>query len=375
MLTVLGTPVVLAPSWFVLVALLTVLYGPELAQLGGLGAAAGYLLALAFALALGLTVVLHELGHLVVARVLGLPVRQVSIMLLGGATEVVRPARSPRTDYAIALAGPLVSLLVAAGGAAVALTLAPGTPVELLVRGVGLMNLLLAVFNLLPALPLDGGRLLRAAVWRTTGRATTGSRAAAWGGRVLAAVVVLGTAAVGLRLETRDLLDVALTAALTAALGGLLAAFLWLGASAVLRGADLEDRLPSLRVRDLVRPWLGVAGDVPLAVAVRRAQAAGARALVVLDGAGRPSGLVSEAAVREVPEQRRAWVTVATLARALGPGSTLPIDLAGEAVVTALRERPASEYLVRDGDAVAGVLATEDVGAVLSGRRPAPRTL
>ena len=114
--------------------------------------------------------------------------RRISLHLLGGVSEIERPAPTPGREAGIAVAGP--AGLPAAGGGrppASARPLEPGTVGRLLARALMLSNLLVGIFNLLPGLPLDGGRVLSAAVWRATGRRHTGTVVAGWAGRVLAA--------------------------------------------------------------------------------------------------------------------------------------------------------------------------------------------
>jgi len=149
----------------------------------------------------------------------------------------------------------------------------------------------------------------------------------------------------------------------------LIAAFVWMGAGAAVQGARLRERLPGLQARTLTHRAIPVAGYVPLAEALRRASEAGARGLVVVDGTGRPLGLVSEAAVTATPEQRRPWIDVGTLSRSLEPGLVLGSELAGEDLVRAMQATPASEYLVLGPDGgVYGVLAASDVErAVVAG--------
>jgi predicted transcriptional regulator len=146
----------------------------------------------------------------------------------------------------------------------------------------------------------------------------------------------------------------------------LLAGFIWVGASQALTVAAINSRLPGLRVADLVRPALEVPADLPVSEALRRAWDSRSQGLVVVDGEGRPTALVSEAHVLALPEQRRPWTTVSQVARQIEPGMTLPASAAGEAVLDAVRATPASEYLVvgSDGRSV-GVLATTDVAVLL----------
>src|SRR5262249_52292188 len=149
--------------------------------------------------------------------------------------------------------------------------------------------------------------------------------------------------------------------------GVILAVVLWGGSTQALRSARVRSRLPALALRGLVRPAGSVLPATPLAEALRQLREARAGGLVVVDGGNRPTGLVSEAAVAATPEERRPWVATSTVARALGPGLVLRSDLVGEQVLDALREAPASEYLVVDPDGrVAGILATSDINRVFS---------
>jgi CBS domain-containing protein len=223
-----------------------------------------------------------------------------------------------------------------------------------------LSNLLVGVFNLLPGLPLDGGRVVSAAVWRATGRRHTGTVVAGWFGRGVA-VALLGLPFLVAVMRARDvsLVDVVWAA--------LLGAFIWVGASAAILQGTVQQRLPRVSARSLTRRAVPVAVDVPLAEALRRAELAGAGGLVVVDGAGSPIGLVSEQAVQGVPVERRPWVSVGDLSRRLDSDLTLQADLSGEQLVEAITARPATEYLVveANGD-VFGMLATADVERALT---------
>ena len=141
-----------------------------------------------------------------------------------------------------------------------------------------------------------------------------------------------------------------------------LAVFLWTGATAAMSQARLRRRLPHLVARPLARRTLAVPEDLPLAEAVRRAQEAGAGSIVTTTSAGRPTGIVSEAAVAATPAERRPWMAVATVARTLEDGLSLPATIAGEELILAISRRPADEYLLLEEDGqVCGVLVTADV--------------
>ena len=145
-------------------------------------------------------------------------------------------------------------------------------------------------------------------------------------------------------------------------LAAILAAIIWTGAGNSLRMARLREHLPELRARALTRRAVPVETDTPLSEALRRANAAGARALVVVDTDGDPLSVVREAAIVGVPEHRRPWVTVGGLAQDITEGMRVPADLSGEELLDRLRATPATEYLVVETSGeIYGVLSAADV--------------
>ncbi|MBV9098614.1 MAG: CBS domain-containing protein, partial [Frankiaceae bacterium] len=142
--------------------------------------------------------------------------------------------------------------------------------------------------------------------------------------------------------------------------------FIWLNASWVIGRSKLGVVVPRLDVRAMTRKALSVAADLPVAEAVRRAHAAAARALVVVDSYGRPVGVVSEAAVMATPVQRQPWISVSELARPVADGLLLRSDITGDDLLAAVQAHPATEYLVVEpSGALFGVLARADVIAAL----------
>ena len=364
-----GVPVVVGRSWLLIAVLLVWLFEPSVRQQQpGLGALT-WAVALVLALLLYASVLLHELSHTATALHLGLPVRRITLHLLGGASELTRQPGTPSRAFLVAVSGPVVNLVLSALGW-IALQLAtPGTIPALVLAFLAGANLLVGLFNLLPGLPLDGGRALEAVVWRVAGRRAVGSVVAGWGGRVLAvALVVTPLLLPVLTGRPADLVAVVV--------GLLLGAFMWTGAGAAIAAARVHERLPNLAARDLARRALPVARDTPVAEALRRAQAHGAGALVVVDQDERPTAIVHEAAVRALPPERQPWVSVADVSRRIEPEAVLDADLRGEQLLEAMRRRVVPEYLVVDADGlVFGVLSTQDVERALAGsssRRPAP---
>ncbi|ARF54526.1 site-2 protease family protein [Streptomyces gilvosporeus] len=359
-----GVPVYVAPSWFVVAALITWVFGGQLERVLPELGAARYLVSLFFAVAFYGSVLVHELAHTVAALRFKLPVRRIQLQFFGGVSEIEKESDTPGREFVLAFVGPLLSLVLAGVFALGMRLVAPDTVPGVLLAGLMVSNLIVAVFNLLPGLPLDGGRMLRAIVWKITGKPMTGTVAAAWVGRALAVTVLIGlpllthTGALGTAPEEIGGTD-SLTDALLAAI---LAAIIWTGAGNSLRMARLRERLPDLTARTLTRRAVPVEADTPLSEALRRANDAGARALVVVDGQGSPTALVREAAIVGVPDHRRPWVPVGTLAQDLKDGMRVSAELAGEDLLEYLRATPATEYLVvEETGEIYGVLSTADV--------------
>ncbi len=356
-----GVPIFVAPTWFLVAVLVTVIFQPVVERwVPGLGAWS-WVVAASFAVLLYASVLVHELGHAMAARAYDLPVHRITLQMLGGVTETSRSDVTPGRQFVIAGVGPLLSLVLGALGLALAQILSPGTVLHLLAVQLGAANLLVGVFNLLPGLPLDGGQLMRAAVWKVSGDPSMGTTVAAWIGRVLAVCLVLVPLGIALsRGQEPDLVFIIWTA--------LIGAFVWSGAGQALRAERVQTRLHSLSVRALTRRALPVLADTPLAEALRRMTEAGATALVVVDRDDQPLALVNETAVTATPVERRPWVAVGTVSRRLEPGLYLQVELDGPGLLEAMRDLPAAEYLVVDPQGrVFGVLATSDVDQAFAG--------
>ncbi|MFK0254615.1 site-2 protease family protein [Streptomyces sp. NPDC090445] len=359
-----GVPVYVSPSWFLVAALITWVFGDQLDRvLPDLGPAR-YLVSLFFAVAFYASVLVHELAHTVAALRFRLPVRRIQLQFFGGVSEIEKETETPGREFVLAFVGPLLSLLLAGAFYLGMKAVDPGTVPGVLLAGLMISNLLVAAFNLLPGLPLDGGRMLRAVIWGITGKPMTGTIAAAWVGRGLAIAVLLGLPLIthtGLLGTPGDEIG-GMSTVMDALLAAILAAIIWTGAGNSLRMARLREHLPELRARTLTRRAVPVENTTPLSEALRRANAYGARAIVIVDGHGEPTAIVRESAIASVPEHRRPWVAVSTLAQDLTDGMKVSADLTGEELLDHLRTTPATEYLVLDtGGHVYGVLSALDV--------------
>ena len=269
-------------------------------------------------------------------------------------TEIDGQSRKPRHEFWIAVVGPLTSIAVGAGAFGLWLVLPDGLLREAVVALAG-ANLVIGVLNLVPGLPLDGGRVLKAAVWGASGDQHRGTIVAGWGGRITALALLTWPLVQERVIDERPtVIDLVLVF--------ILGLFLWTGATAAMAHARMRRRLPALVARPLARRTLTVPADLPLGEAVRRAQDAEAGSIVTVAPDGSPLGIVSEAAVSAMPPDRRPWVPVSTVARAMEEGLILPATVAGEDLILAISRRPAEEYLLVEADGrIYGVLSTADV--------------
>jgi Zn-dependent protease/CBS domain-containing protein len=354
-----GIPVYVSPYWFIIAGVFIVIYANELSgRLQGASATTRYLAAAAFVVLLYVSVLIHELSHSVVARGYGLPVRRIVLWPLGGVSEIDREAPTPGREFAIAAAGPALSLVLGGIGWGLYQVVNTGI-VGALIWQLMFANIIVGLFNLLPGLPLDGGRMLRAVIWLVTRKPNTATIAAAWTGRVLA----LGLLAVPF--FTGGLAGGDMVSTLWVIV---IAGFMWTGATQSIKATRFRERLPALQARRLARKAISVPASTPLAEAVRRADEAGARAIVVVDHENTPIAIVNESAVTATPPERRPWIDVGALARTIDPSLVLNADIGGMALLDALRRAPATEYLLTEQSGeVYGVLAARDLDQVFAG--------
>jgi Zn-dependent protease/CBS domain-containing protein len=353
-----GIPIYVARSWIVVAVVYTLIIAPLARDwVRGLSDVGSYVVGALFAVLVYVGVLIHEFGHAFVAQRLGMGVRGITLHGMGGVTEIEDEGHGPRDEFLVSVIGPVLSL--ALGGISVALVqvFEPGSVVRFLCVELALANLSVGVLNLLPGLPLDGGRVVRAAVWGASGSQRNGTITAAWIGRGLAVAIVLLAVIVGpARGGDSNLFLVVWSV--------LIASVVWGGATQALNGEKIRVKLPRLSPRALARRAVPVFADVSVGEALRQASEAGARAIVVVDRDERPLAIVNEASVAALPVARRPWVVVADVARRITPELTVSVDASGEDVATLLSTNPATEYLVVDAAGlVYGVLSAADAEA------------
>ena len=350
-----GVPVLLSPSWWLGSAAVVVFYAPLVSRfLPESGALVSIMLAMAFAVLLGVSVLAHELGHCVAALRLGLPVRRVRLFLLGGLSEIARTPRRPAHEGLVAVAGPAVSVLLAGVCGLILLVIPSDGPVWLLVLECAFANVAVAVFNLLPGLPLDGGRMLRAGVWALSGKRGVGTRAAVVGGWVVAGLLVVWALA-GLATESPDRW-------LRLGVCALTAWFVVEGAGGELAAEQRRTWPDGLRLADLISPILQLPAESPVASALT---AAAGRGVVLVRADGVAAGLLDRAAAERLA-QHSPMAPAEHAAEPIRPESVLLDSEPGEDIVERVLDTAAWQFLVVDQEGrPAGVLRREDLRAAL----------
>jgi Zn-dependent protease len=337
--TVSGIRVGVDASWFIVLFLMIyLLSGPFRTTLHSSDTVA-YLTTVVSVLVLFASIIVHELGHAVAARRRGVGVERIDLYLFGGLTLMNREPETPSEDFTIAVAGPLATavmivVFIAADFALVgshrlldAIELQSNihiTPALLALSWLIPVNVLLLAFNLLPAFPLDGGRIVRAAVWRLTGERRRGTIAAARLGQVLA--LALGAFGLYLLIGAGSFSGLYMAG---------LAWILYSEARAAIARSALEERVDGVRVRDIMD-----SEPVTIPSDLSASQALEDYFLryrwpwfAVVESDGRFAGIATESEIRHAAETGEGWVRVGSL---VGNGSRTAGRVAVESPITAL---------------------------------------
>ena len=295
-----GIPVGISPLWLIIVALITWSLGAGYypGQVHGIAPLASYALGLASALLLFASILAHEFGHALVARRRGVEIEEIDLWLLGGVARMRGRPQSANDELSFALAGPAVTAVVAAAFAGLALLLPSSAPAALraLVRYQAEVNLLILGFNLVPAFPLDGGRVARALLWRRSGDIAQATDTAAGLGRAFGYLLIGG----GVLLW------------MDGSPGGLwfavIGTFLVAAASAERVQEQVVALLSGVRVSELMsQPAITIPAELALADAERYFERHRFTAFPITDRAGRAVGLLSIDQLEKAP--RSAWST------------------------------------------------------------------
>jgi Zn-dependent protease/CBS domain-containing protein len=354
-------------SWLVVFALIVWTWAtgvfPETNP--GLSDAAYVAMAIVAAVVFFASLVAHELGHALVARREGMEIEGITLWLFGGVARFKGMFPSAGAEFRIAIAGPLVSLVIGGGFALIALGLGLPAAVDGVVFWLGYINLLLLVFNLLPALPLDGGRVLRSALWAAKGDFAWATRIAAAVGRGFGYLFIAG--------------GIALLIFQGAYSGAWLAFMGWF----LLMAAGAEDRyllarqaLRGLRVRDLaVRDPVTTHPDLTIGEFMDDVVWKTRYTTYPVTDNGHALGLLPFRCVAEVP--RNEWEK-RTVRDCMVPAEKVPVVSADDELIDAAAELAESDLhraLVVDGERFVGLLSATDVARALEIRRAGGRLL
>jgi len=201
--SIFGIPLYIDPSWLIILAIFTFANGRDLqVSYPQWGLLMAWWIGFLMAILLFGSVLLHELGHSLVARSQGIKVSSITLFLFGGIASIDRESKTPGLAFQVAIAGPAVSITLFALLGMLTYLLPQSSPAKVLVADLASINLVLALFNLIPGLPLDGGQILKAAVWKIKGDRFQGIHWAARTGQVLGwSAIILSAIAF---LNTRD---------------------------------------------------------------------------------------------------------------------------------------------------------------------------
>ncbi len=355
--SLLGIPFFLNPSWFLVLALVTWSYGSGLAEafpeLSGLATS---LLGLLTALLLFSSVLAHELGHSWVAQQQGITVKSITLFLFGGLASLEKESETPAGAFWVAIAGPLVSITIFLGLSLATAVVPVAGPLAAILGLLTYINLVLALFNLIPGLPLDGGNILKAVVWKITGKPYKGLAFASRMGQLLGwTAVVLGVLSV---------LGLSQVGSLWTLLIGW---FLLQNAGRTAQSAEIQGQLSGLTAVDALVPDPAlVNASLSLRDLADQAIVSSTQQFWVLDDAGHCIGTVDTEALRAVATQDWTSRTVASIVQALDRTVAIATTESLWSVVQTLDQKRQKELVVmtEDGKFV-GVLSIQRIRELL----------
>lgn len=354
---VFGFEVKLNLTWLLLALLVTWTLAAGLFPVDypGLAPATYWWMGLAGAVGVLFSIVFHELSHSLVARAFGLDIRGITLFIFGGVAEMEAEPPRPKVEFLMAVAGPVASMVLGAvflGIERLATSWAWPAAVSGVAHQLGVLNLVLAIFNLVPAFPLDGGRILRAVLWHASGNRRQATLVASRIGSAFGiALMVLG--------------------ALAFIQGSFVAGMWWVLIGAFVRAAAngsyrqllLRESLAGKRVRELMtRDPITVGPDTTVEELLEEYVYRHHHKLLPVVADGRLQGCVGIADIKRVPREQRASVTVSGIARPCASDNTVNPDLSAEELLAAMARPGASgRYLVVEDGRLAGVVTLRDL--------------
>lgn len=362
-----GVSIKLDASWILLALLIawSLAAGtfPELYR--GLPRATYWGMAGATVLGVGVSIILHELGHTLVARIFGLPVKSITLFIFGGVADMESEPKKPWSELLMALAGPLVSVLLGLGFLTLAGALPRSTPAGVLgvLQYLGMLNFVLAVFNMAPAFPLDGGRVFRALIWLVTGDPLKATSIAARSGEIIG-LLMMALGAIG-----------AFSAQVAGGLWWVVMGwFIYSMARAHRADAEARRLLSGARVSDLMTAHPVTApADMRVEDFIDTVLAHAPHDLIPVVADGRPIGGAGFKEAKQTP--REVWRDT-HLSQIMTPLARLPTANRDDPIETALQtlqQAGASRLLVLDKGALVGILTLKDLANYLRFKSEFPR--
>jgi len=353
-----GIPFYVHPSWFLVLALVTWSYGGGLAaQFPGLGGGLPWVLGFLTALLLFASVLAHELGHSFVAIRQGIEVKSINLFLFGGLANLEKESKTPGEAFWVAIAGPLVSIVLFGLFTAIGIGTGASGLAATILGVLGSINLALALFNLIPGLPLDGGNILKALVWQITGNPYKG---VVFAGRV---GQILGWAAIGFGLISGQFWNL------------LIGWFLLQNAGRATQTARVQGKLAALTAEDAVTPNSPI---VPKNLSLREfandyviGQTLWNRFLVT-DDSGKLVGAIAVDSLKTIPTSQWTEVQVGELMQPTERATTVNSNQSLLEVVTLLEERSLTQLpVIRENGVVVGLLEKASILNLLQQRAQA----
>jgi len=310
------------------------------------------------------SILLHELSHAAVAKLRGLPVRAITLFALGGVAQIEKDAADAKTEFWMGIMGPIASVLIGVVCLLLSYLLGwnlagePNGPIAAMFMWLGVINIALAIFNMIPGFPLDGGRVLRAIVWLITGDANRSTRIAS----VVGQFVAFGFIMIGILRFFGG-----------AGFGGLWLAFIgwFLLDAARASGAQIQiaERLNGVRVGDVMtREFPVVDGNSNLETFVHEhLLPSGHRCFVVLEQ-GRPAGIITPHEVKTIARARWPYTTVSDVMRSLESLSTVGPERPVTEALELMGREDVNQVPVVQGGALAGIISRGHITRLLQTR-------
>jgi len=378
LLRIFGIRVGVNPSWFLILFVVIFVLWDSLSDTLDASDTTVYVVAVVAAASFFASIVAHELGHALAARREGISVEGIDLFLFGGVMKMSRDTDSPGAEFRVAVAGPLVTFLLIVLSTAAAVLLAgadsfwdaarlsataDATPAEVVVSLLVSMNLLLLVFNLVPAFPLDGGRIARAAAWKLTGDRNKATRFAATIGIGFGWLLILGGLALVVLVE-----GAVFDGIWFAALGWLLAS----AARGTLAQTRFTEQLAGITVADVMDSEpVTIAAATPVARAYEEffLRYQGWEWFAVVEDDGRYAGLAHRRAVEHAALEEGGQMAIRDVAAPGAAEGQVPADAPLEALLASEPLRRLGALMAVDADGrLRGVVTFEQVTRALRTR-------